>query len=149
VNVFETVVVFHSSRVISTLPPFCHPIDVLESRIGFTRHLCPALAPYPSSSPTTSFQRFISVQPTWVRRFLQTLQPELHFGSIFQLLHNTNSRPVAVCDGSVQSSQGTFGWVLAASRPRRTLLRCRGSVCGAFMDSYRAQSCWSVYIPNN
>jgi hypothetical protein len=75
-----------------------------------------------------------------IRRLLSTLQSELPFGNIFQLLHNTNSHPLAVCDGSVQSSQGTFGWVLATSRPRRILLRCSGPAYGAFMDSYRAES---------
>jgi hypothetical protein len=46
----------HSNRVISTLPPSCHPIEVLETRIGFTRSPCPDYVPPPSSSPATSFQ---------------------------------------------------------------------------------------------
>jgi hypothetical protein len=42
--------------------------------------------------------------------------------------------------GSVQSFQGTFGWVLATSIPRHILFKCSGPAYGACMDSYRAEA---------
>jgi hypothetical protein len=54
-------------------------------------------------------------------------------------LNGLCSSPLAVCDGPVQSSQGTFGWVLVISTPRRTLLQCSGPAYCSYMDSQRAE----------
>jgi hypothetical protein len=42
--------------------------------------------------------------------------------------------------GSVQFSQGTFGWVLATTQPPHQLLRCSGPAFGASINSHRAEA---------
>jgi hypothetical protein len=130
----------HSSRTTSTLPPTCYPIDVTETRIGFTRHPGPTIVQPPPTPPSSSFENFLSFQQTWVRHLLHTLDPTVTFANIFDLLKSPTSSPVAVSDGSVQASQRNFGWVRATSQPNRILLRCQGPAYGAFMDSYRAEA---------
>jgi hypothetical protein len=65
------------------------------------------------SSP--SFEHFISTLPTWISQFIRTIYNDLSYTNIFDFLSSPSSSPIAVGDGSVESSQGTFGWVLATS----------------------------------
>ena len=130
----------HSNNISTILPDSCFPTAALEFRIGFTRLPGQALVqPLPTiSSP--SFEHFISIQPTWINKLLHTLHHINSFTEIFDLLSGPSSSPIAVCDGSVLSSQGTFGWVLATSTPQRILLQCNGPAYGSNMDSYRAEA---------
>jgi hypothetical protein len=52
-----------------------------------------------------------------------------------------SSSPIAVCDGAMQSSQGTFGWALVIRTPRRALVQCSGPASGSScMNSYLAEA---------
>jgi hypothetical protein len=68
---------------------------------------------------------------------LSVIFPSVNF---FKLFSCPSNFAIAACDGSVQSLQGTFGWVLAWSNPRRILVKCSGPACGACMDSYRTET---------
>jgi hypothetical protein len=128
----------HSTRCIPTLPQYCVPTAAIERRLGFTRLPSPELNRLSPPVPCLSFEQFITTQPKWSRRLLHTIDKDLSYEEIFQLLTCPTSFPIGVCDGSVQSYQGTFGWVLATSDPHRTIVRCSGPAYGACMDSYRA-----------
>jgi hypothetical protein len=92
--------------------------------------------------PCPSVEQFITNQPEWSRRLLHTLDNDLSFEEIFQLLTCPTSFPIGACDGSVQSHQDTFGWVLATSNPHRILVRCSGPAYGACIFI----SCRSLWI---
>jgi hypothetical protein len=53
-------------------------------------------------------------------------------------LHRS-SNPIAVCNGSVQSTDLAFDWVLTTSNPRCTLLRWSDPAYSAYMDSCHAE----------
>ena len=130
----------HSNQVSKLLPHSCFPTAALEVRIGFTRLPGHATEQPPPQISSPSFDHFISVQPTWTRQLFHTIDHNLPYAEIFSLLSGPSSTPIAVCDGSVQFSQGTFGWVLATSTPQRILLSCSGPAYGSCMDSYRAEA---------
>jgi hypothetical protein len=74
------------------------------------------------------------------RQLLYTLTHDLSFSNIFHLLLHPSKNSTAVCDGTVQFNQGTFGWVLATTTPPRIFLRCTGPASGSKMDSFRAEA---------
>jgi hypothetical protein len=78
-------------------------------------------------------------QPSWAQRLLQILDPKFSYPTIHHLLH-TSTSPLAVSDGSVLLSQGTFGWVLATTQPPHQLLHCSEPAFGVSMHSYRAEA---------
>jgi hypothetical protein len=91
------------------------------------------LQAYLKFSQALPFDDFLSAQPSWPRRLFQTLDPK------FPIPPSTIS-PLAVSDGSVQLSQGTFGWILATTQPPHQLHYCSRPAFGASMDSYRAEA---------
>jgi hypothetical protein len=82
--------------------------------------------------PSITFEDFHSAQPSWTRRLLS-------YPTIHHHLHASTS-PLAVSDGSVQLSHGTFGWVLVTTQPPHQLLHFSGPAFDASMDSYRADA---------
>jgi hypothetical protein len=132
---------FHrfSNRVFSTLPSSCYMTEALERRLGFTRIPSHGIDLFPPPVPSSSFEHFLSTQPEWSPRLLPNLFRDISFDESFQLLSFPSDVAIAACDGSMQSLQGAFGWVLATSSPRRILVKCSGPAHGACMDSYSAQ----------
>jgi hypothetical protein len=130
----------HSDHVSQLLPHSCFPTAALEVRLGFTLLPGHAAEQPPPHISSPSFEHFLSVQPTWARKLFHSIDHDLPYAEIFSLLSGPSSTPIAVCDGSVQLSQGTFGWVLATSTPQRSLLTCSGPAYGSGMDSYRAEA---------
>jgi hypothetical protein len=122
-----------------TLSSTCFPTEAIEIRLGFTRLPGPEIASPLQDLPRITFDDFLSAQPSWTQRLLQILDPKLTHPTIPYLLH-TSTSPLAVSDGSVLLSQGTFGWVLATTQPPHQLLHCSGPAFGASMDSYRAEA---------
>jgi ribonuclease HI len=88
----------------------------------------------------TNVDKFLADQPPWIQHLLHTLTHDLPMDTIFDQLQHPTSTPVAVCDGSVQNDQGSFGWVIATSEPPRILIRCRGPAYGSNIDSFRAEA---------
>jgi hypothetical protein len=89
--------------------------------------------------PSITFDDFLSAQPSWTQRLLQILDRKFSYPTIPHHLH-TSTSPLAVSDGSVQLSQGTFGWVLATTQPPHQLRQCSGLAFCVSMDSYRAEA---------
>jgi hypothetical protein len=121
-----------------TLSSSCFPTEVVGIRHGFTRLPGPEVTSPPQVLPSTTFDAFVSAQRSWTRHPLQTLDPKFSYPTIHHHMY-TSTSPLALSDGLVQFSQGTFGWVLATTQPPHQLLHFSGPAFGASMDSYRAE----------
>jgi hypothetical protein len=98
-----------------TLSSSCFPTEAVEIRLGFIRLSGPEITSPFQVLPSITFDDFLSAQPSWTQHLLQTLDPKFSYPIIYHLLH-TSTSPLAVSDGSVLRSQGTFGWVLATTQ---------------------------------
>jgi hypothetical protein len=122
-----------------TLSSSCFPTEEVDIRLGLTRLPDPEITSPPQVLRSTTFDNFLSTQPSWTQRLLQILDPSDSYPTIHHQIHASTS-PLADSDGSVQLSQGTFGCVLATTPPPLKLLHCSGPAFGASMNSYRTQA---------
>jgi hypothetical protein len=80
-----------------SLPPYCVPTAAIERRLGLTRLPSPELNRPSPPVPCLSFEQFITTQPEWSRSLLHTLDKDLSYEEIFQLLTCPTSFPSDWC----------------------------------------------------
>ena len=130
--------------------PSCMPDHTVPVELNFTTNtntilLFSTSTRHPPSPNPSTFFSYIHSLPQWEQLLLKWVQLHTDAFTVASQLGQSKNRWIAICDGSVQHSQASFGWVIAHTSGQR-IAQCNRPMHGHKPTSYRSEDYGILFL---